>query len=257
MTEWYIREYRCDNGICYKTKFPVRVSSADEKSYAKKKAAVSRAEKGAREAGHEAARLSNCNFAAGRDAYVGLDYSDEGYDRLIARAGTDERDAVYAAADRECANFIRRVRRECDKRGIELRYWYVTSDQDGQTFDEVRAHHHMMVCAEAAEICREKWTAGGSYIRTLWGPDHGDLTAIAEYMVGQVRYIAGNKRYTPSRNLKKAAAGRPVKARRAEAELCVPRGCQQLWRSEYRRGVPQHIRYYRPPELMPAFPDDE
>ena len=124
-------------------------------------------------------------------------------------------------------------------------------------FDEVRAHHHMMVCAEAAEICREKWTAGGSYIRTLWGPDHGDLTAIAEYMVGQVRYIAGNKRYTPSRKLKKAAAGRPVKARRAEAELCVPRGCQQLWRSEYRRGVPQHIRYYRPPELMPAFPDDE
>ena len=256
-TIWYIREYRCDNGVCMKTKFPVRETEAVKKSYGRRRTEIRRAEKCATEAKHEAARLLNCNFRAGRDIYLGLDYSPEGYERLITRAGTDDPDAIYLQAQKEMKNYIRRVQRECAKAGVELRYLYVTSDLDGHTLEPVRAHHHMVVNREALEICLRKWTAGGTWSRKLWARSYGDLTEIAEYMIGQVRYIRNAKRYTPSRNLKKAIACKPVKARKAEAELTVPRGCQKIWRGEYYRGRPQHLRYYRPPESGQAGIEDD
>ncbi len=267
---WYVREYRCDNGVCYKTKFPVRETAAVRKSYSIRRKEIRRAEKGATEAKHEAARLLNCNFRAGRDIYLGLDYSDEGIERLRRRAekgkrdpstplrcaqddrredvGLYDRDALYDAADHECGLWIRRVQRECRKRGIELRYFYITSDLDGKSFEPVRVHHHVVVNVEALEICLEKWKLGGAWDKVLYAHSYGDLTELAEYMIGQVRYRRGAKRYTPSRNLKRPVARKPVKARNPEAELAVPRGCMKIWRGEYYRGRPQHIRYYRPPE---------
>ena len=247
--QWYIREYRCDNGVCYKTKFPVRETASVKKSYSFRRQEIRRAEKGATEAKHEAARLLNCNFKAGRDIYLGLDYSDEGLERLKARAGSDDRDAIYEAADHECALWIRRVQRECKKQGIELRYFYITSDLDGRTFDPVRVHHHVVVNVEALEICLEKWKLGGAWDKVLYAQNYGDLTELAEYMIGQVRYKRGAKRYTPSRNLRRPIARKPVKARNPEAELTVPRGCAKIWRGEYHRGRPQHIRFFRPPDI--------
>lgn len=252
---WYIREYRCDNGICYKTKFPVRETASVKKSYSIRRQEIRRAEKGATEAKHEAARLLNCNFREGRDVYLGLDYSDEGIERLRKRAeimrrdaeGTAcDRDLIYDAADHEAGLWIRRVQRECKKQGIELRYFYITSDLDGHSFDPVRVHHHVVVNAEALEICLKKWNHGGAWDKVLYAHSYGDLTELAEYMIGQVRYRKNMKRYTPSRNLRKPVARKPVKARNPEAELTVPAGCSKIWRSEYYRGRPQHIRFYRP-----------
>ena len=246
--EWYIREYRCDNGICFKTKFPVRVSESVRKAYSIRRTEIRRAEKGATEAKHEAARLLNCNFRACRDFYLGLDYSCEAIERLTDRAGESDRDSIYHAAEHEAGLFIRRVQRECKKQGIELRYLYVTSDLDGHTFEDVRVHHHMVVNAEAVEICLQKWYCGGTWAKKLRARSYGDLTELAEYMIGQVRYFKGAKRYTPSRNLKRPVARKPVKARDPEAELAVPRGCKKIWRGEYYHGRPQHLRYYRPPD---------
>ena len=244
--EWYIREYRCANGICVKTKFPGREDSAARPGTREYDREIRRAERGSKDSKRELALKLNSNFRAGRDAYLGFDYSDEAYDRLVARAGTDERDAVYAEAQREMVNFIRRARRECEKAGIELRYAYVTSDLDGKTLGEVRVHHHMVVNKEAAAICAEKWNSGGVWSRKLYGARHGDLSDLAEYMVGQVRYAKDEKRYTPSRNLRKAEALNPRKAKNSEAELRVPKSCELIWRSEAYVGRPQLVRYFRP-----------
>ena len=246
MTEWYIREYRCKNGITTKTKFPVQT---DGQSFTRQyRRDIRRGERSATKARHECARLVNNNFKAKQDVYLGLDYSDAGLEKLITRAGTDTRDEIYFAAEQEMVNFIRRVQRACKKKGIEFKYIFVTSDQDGKTMDPTRVHHHMIVNKEAAEICESKWQHGGTWARTLWSNQGVDLTDISDYMVNQVRKIRNAKSYTPSRNLERAEARPPVKARSAHAELRCPKGCVQIYRSEYYYGRPQYLRYYRPPD---------
>lgn len=248
-TEWYIRTYRCDNGIEYKTKFPVRETAAVKASYSRMRTAVRRAEKGATEARTELGRLFNCNFKAGRDVCVGLDFSDEALAELERRAGSGDRDALYFEAGKCMSErYIKRLQRACAKAGVELRYAFVVSDMDGVTGEAVRPHVHMVINAEAAELAAEKWYEGGVWMRPLYSHHHGDLQELADYMIGQVRYFPNAKRYKSSRNLKKAVAGRPVKARSAAAELTVPAGCVKIFRSEYHAGRPQHIRYWRPPE---------
>lgn len=199
------------------------------------------------EAKHELAKLLNENFRAAVDYHMVQTYSSEGYDRLVMRAGTDDEDAIYFAAKAECKNFIRRCRRACKKAGIEFRYAFVTSDRDGDTLEPVRVHHHLVVNAEAAAICIEKWMEGEvRKPKELYGDKYGDLTALAEYMIAQVRYFPGEKRYTPSRNLRKVEPGALIKARNPEAELRVPKGCKLIYRSENYVGRPQYVRYYRP-----------
>lgn len=244
--DWFISEYRCANGVCVKTKFPAKGDESARPGTRRYERSVRRAEKGAYEARHELARKLNENFRAGQDVYLGMDYSTAGMERLICRAGTDERDPVYLSAAQEVRNYIRRCKRACDAEGVELRYVYVTSDLDGKTFEEVRVHHHMVVNREAAEICVRKWSAGGIWSKTLYGQKHGDLTHLADYMIGQVRSIEGTKRYTPSRNLRSVRPYTTRKARNPEAELRVPKGCEYIWRSESYAGRPQHLRYYRP-----------
>ena len=89
-TEWYIREYRMKNGICEKTKFPVRVEGEHPNRTSREyKRQVRRAEKNATEAKNTAARIVNNNFLAGLDMTDLLTYSDEGMERLVMKAGTD------------------------------------------------------------------------------------------------------------------------------------------------------------------------
>lgn len=246
--EWFTREYKCANGICVKTKFPAggELPSARPGTRAYKRA-VRRAEKNANEAKHNAAIILNNNFRAKRDHMLGLDYSDAGLDKLILRAGTDERDAVALAADREIYNWVRRVRAECRKRGVTFRCFYVTADMDGETGEEKRVHHHLVVNAEAAEICAEKWTLGGVWDRKLQGGRHGDLTAVAEYMMAQVRQIVpGKARYTATRNMEQPKVTPVRRVRNPEAELRLPKGAALIYRSEVYAGRPQYLRYYRP-----------
>lgn len=244
---WQVREYRCQNGVCEKTKFPVYLGGfvrERTRQYARR---VARAEKLSAESARDLALLMNNNFEAGRDSYLTLDYSQAGMDRLIMRAGTDDADELYRSAEREMTNYTKRLRRACGAAGVELRYAYVTSDMDGKSFAPVRVHHHLVVNAEAAGLAERCWTAGGAKARTLYGA-HGDLSELAAYMIGQVRQEPGKHRYHPSRNLERPEATRPVPAKNPDAPLRVPAGCDFIWRSESYAGRPQVLRYWRPPE---------
>jgi len=246
--EWYIREYRCSNGVCVKTKFPANGDAAPRAGTKSFERDERRAEKGATEARHDMALIANENFAAGRDCYLGLDYSDAALEELVMHAGTDERDELYLAAKKWCLkNYLKRCRRACAAAGVELKYLAVTSDMDGRTGEAVRVHHHMIVNREAAEICRSKWYAGGARLSTLYAAHHGDLTELVEYMINQVRYFPDEKRYSPSRNLRRPWVSPPRRSRNPMAELQVPRGCVLIHRYEGHAGRPQRVRYWRPP----------
>ena len=257
-TQWYIRSYRCDNGIEYKTKFPVRMTEKVRASYSRMRTEIRRAEKGAREARLAMGQELNCTYRVGHDRYMGFDLSDEGLEKIVQRAGSADRDTLYLALDEWFANcFVdKTLRRACKKAGVPLTYHWITSDMDGDTHMPVRPHVHMVINAEAAEIAAQLWKLGGVRNTKLYSHHHGDLQELADYMIGQVRSFAGKKRYHPSRNVKKPVCGKPVKARSAEAELVVPNGCEKIFRSEYHVGRPQHIRYWRPPEARPEFEDE-
>ncbi len=246
-TEWYIREYRMKNGICEKTKFPVRVEGEHPNRTSREyKRQVRRAEKNATEAKNTAARIVNNNFLAGLDMTDLLTYSDEGMERLVMKAGTDGEDEIYLAAKHELALCIERARYACKKDGVELRYCAWTSDRDGNTGKPVRVHHHVIVNREGAEYILRAWKLGEAKSKKLYSASHGDLTDFVEYLMAQTRQIGTEKRYMPSRNLEAPVATRPRLAKNPTAELRLPKGCSFIWRSEGHAGRPQKLRYYRP-----------
>ena len=246
MPEWYITTYRCSNGVEEKTKYPVP-EPAPKDGARKRERAIRRAEKGCSEAKHEVTRLLNENFRAGRDYHITLEYDKAGFEKLKKRAGSLRHDDLLLAADREAVNFIRRVLRECKKLGIELRYLYVVSDKNGKTLEYARPHVHLVVNREALEACLRKWNGGRARESVLYGGRGGDLGDLAFYMIQQTRYIRNRKKYTPSRNLRKAIKLPPVKSKNPEAELRTPEGCVKIWQAETRGGKAQHLRYWRPP----------
>jgi len=256
-TEWYIREYRMKNGICEKTKFPVQVEGERPVRTGREyKRQIRRAEKNATEAKNTAARIANNNFRAGLDVTDLLTYSDEGMERLIMKAGTDEEDALYLAARHEMSLCIERARYACRKDGVELKYCAWTSDRDGKTGAPVRVHHHVIVNREGAEYILRAWKLGEAKSKRLYSANHGDLTDYVEYLMSQSRQIGTEKRYMPSRNLEAPVATRPRLAKNPAAELRLPKGSKFIWRSEGHAGRPQKLRYYRP-GLREEEPDEE
>lgn len=253
--EWYISTRVCDNGIEYKTKYPMPQSRGRALSGERKRRAVRRAEKSAASSALELGQTLNCNFQVSRDCYVTLSYSKTGMEILhsIADAlpdGLSKRDALYEAAERFAADrFLKRLRRACRKAGVELRYAYVTSDMDAHTKRARRVHHHMVINAEALPLAQQCWREGGFAHGRLYSHHRGDLQELADYMIGQVRRRPGKSSYHPSRNLAAPIRTEPVRALHPMAELQVPRGCEKIWRSESMAGRPQHVRYWRPPEL--------
>ena len=195
------------------------------------------------------ARLLNANFGPG-DLLMGLDYSKAGFKRLLAAAAlpadiSEEEGAarIRKAAERELRLVLRRVKRELEKEGISLRYVAITSDMDGSTGETVRIHHHLVVPAAAKEAFKKKWAVLGG---VDWSPleDQDDYTAIAEYFIRQVRHVPDEKKYIPSRNLIRPQPKDRIAA--GGAELRVPRDGKLLYRSEFRPGQPQYIRYVLP-----------
>ena len=88
---------------------------------------------------------------------------------------------------------------------------------------------------------------GGVNWETLW--DREDQTDLAVYLCQQVRRIPDAAKYIPTRNLV-----RPQPVDRIAinaAELRVPKDASLLYRSPYRPGQPQYIRYVLP-EKDPA-----
>lgn len=253
---WYTREYIAANGVCEKTKYPVVIDGAVSLSGREYKRRVRRAEKNATQAKHEAARIVNNNFRAGRDRFITATLSEDGMQKLIARAGTDDRDALLLAMRHEAELWIDRARNRCKKAGVELRYFAVVSDLDGKTLEHVRPHIHVIANREAAACMEDAWKLGAVGSRKLYAPHHGDLTDLVEYMLGQTRQLGTEKRYIPSRNLRPPVATTPRPARNPNAELRVPKGCELIFRSEQRAGRPQKLRYYRPARYLTE-EDDE
>lgn len=152
-------------------------------------------------------------------------------------------EAIRQAAEKELINCLRRVKRELQKAGIELRYHLaITSDMDGDTGEQVRVHHHLVVNREAREAFFAKWTLGGVFSEPL--AKQKDYTPLAEYLLRQVRRVKDEKKYTCSRNLIRPQPRDRVAL--SDAEVRVPKGGELLFRGAYRPGQPQYIRYVMP-----------
>ena len=249
---WYIRTYTCDNGVEYKTKFPVSECVSYTKSRKKKSAYIARAERCATDAAHELGRLLNCNFITGVDFHLVLTYSDKGLEELQKKAGAEDTEQLIRQAKREYDNCMKRAKYRAEKKAIEIKAAAVLSITNPETGELVRIHHHVVINANAAPLLAECWRAGDVRMRVLYSHNGPDLQELADYMIAQAARVGADKRYTHTRNLNRAEVSRPIKARNPAAELKVPRECREIWRSEYKPGRPQHIRYYRPP----ATPND-
>lgn len=253
----YIKEIRCRNGVVERTKYFVRSSAAEGTVRAKREARKGAAR--ADNAERQLARLLNNNFDAGKDIHVVLEYTERQIKQIAekAEAGTGartddtraKRDRMFCAAQRDLANFIRRCRRECAKEGTDLKYVGATSDMDGETGKKARLHHHFICNAEAAEAVRKKWR-GTAWIGELYNVN-GDLSALASYIIAQVRPVEGTQRYVPSRNLEQPETSEPLPlignaALHMDSEMRVPKGAVLLYRSTYARGATQYIRFLEP-----------
>lgn len=264
---WVIRTYVSGN-VGEKIKF--FVPGARPKKKKQYKSDVRKQEQNFYSSERNLARLINANFRQG-NVILGLDYSAEGIGFIEQKAmemiqeteksAAEKRACVCAcdnnigirddeefmravreAAEHELRLCFRRVKRVCEKKGIEFKCLAITSDMDGETGEAVRVHHHLIVSREVAEIFREKWTWGGSFIETMRKQE--DYTEIAHYFISQVRKIPDSKKYISTRNLVRPKPKDKVAV--SGAEVRVPKGCKLLFRSEYNEHRPQYIRYYVP-----------
>ena len=254
---WVTRTYEAGD-MGEKTKFFVPGSRPTGKIRRRDRDAVRKQEQNEYSAQKSLARLIHANFRAG-DWLLGLDYSEEGMEKLLTWAretgllvdSEDEMlnmDARWTAASHMLDNCLRRVKRHMEKAGIELKAIYVTSDMDGETEEHVRVHHHLVVNREAREAfvkAWEKFGMGGVSWSALWD-SQTDRTAIAEYLIRQVRRIPDAKKYRSTRNLVRPKPRDRIVL--SDAELRVPKGGELTFRQEYKPGRPQYIRYVLPEE---------
>lgn len=274
MKEGYyvIRTYEA-GAIGEKTKFFVPGKRPEGKMSRRQKNAVRKAEQNEYSAQKALARLINANFGNG-DLLMGLDYNGIGLKRIEHWARkhdlpidseneSEKQNALWEAASHELDIALRRVKRKLEKRGIELRAIYCTSDMNGDTGEIVRVHHHLVVNGDAKEAFKDAWEKyglGSVDWEYLW-PDQLDRTPIAEYLIRQVRRIPDAKKFRSTRNLKRPKAKDRVVY--TDNELQVPRGGKLIFRQEQeqklvfsRTGLnrqSQYIRYILPEKKCAVF----
>ncbi len=237
-----------------KTKYWVPGRRPDRRNRKKEKAEIRKQEQNEWSAIKRSARIINANFHKG-DLLIGLDYSSAGMKRLEAYIEKSDfqlglkcednpeaayREQRWLAAERELKLCIRRVKRELGPLGGKLKVFAVTSDMDSDTGEQVRVHHHLIVPAFAKEQFIEKWKEIGSVDFEQLSAQK-DYLPLAEYMMKQVRRVPDRKKYFVTRNMI-----RPVPVDRiavSGAELRPPKGDVLLFRSAYRPGQAQYIRY--------------
>ncbi len=260
---WVIRTYESGE-IGEKTKFFISGTRPTGKTKRNEKREIRKQEKNEYACIKAVARLINANFCSG-DLLLGLDYSPEGYERILkwgrehglgvdAEDETVRRDAIYEAAAHEQEQCLRRVKRKMKKQGLELKAIYITSDMDGETGELVRAHHHLIVQAEAKEAFKDAWEKYGlgSVDYTPLSEHQKDRTAMAEYLIRQVRRIPDAKKYHSTRNLVRPQPKDRIAV--SDSEIRVPKNSALLFRQEYKPGCPQYIRYLKIPKEK--IPDD-
>ena len=200
------------------------------------------------------ARIVNNNFRNG-DYFLTLTYRPKEHEKLFRRAAHLRKKSEYAAYDEQrllivaaalvLDNWIRRVQDKCKKLGIIFKYFAVTAD--GHKSDDGasgRIHHHVIVSGAAMEVCMEKWTAGFGRASPLWDKQK-DRTPLVEYMIKQVKYYTHAKAYRPSRNLEPPIVKDHIVFTNEPPQ--PPRGATVQYRSEWRPGFPQYIRYIPKP----------
>lgn len=245
---WVVRTYEA-GAVGEKTKFFVPGKRPIGKDRRREKSEIKKQEQNEYSSQKSLARTINANYHAG-DILLGIDYSDSGLRKIFAalyrseeyKLADDEqkRDMEYDAADHAAVLYLRRLKRELKKDGIEMRYILVTSDMDVDTGERVRVHHHLIVNKEARDKLVDKWGLGSVDIKPL--SEQGDYTPLAEYLLKQVRRIENAKKYTSSRNLIRPQPKDRVAL--SDAPLRVPKGGKLIFCGEYRPNAPQYIRYF-------------
>lgn len=236
---WVIRTYKA-GAVGEKIKYYVP-GEKPTRSQRRMKTEIKKQEHNEGSQRRRVARMIRANFSE-RDSLVSLSYDNAS---LKALGEGLEEDGLYHAAHHQLRLWLRRVRRACAAAGVELRYIAVTSDLDTDTGELVRVHHHVIMNAEAAELCAAKWKKGRTHRENLKSEEEDPTRAyLAGYLLDQARRMEEDKKYIPSRNLvipqpkDRAAAG--------GAELSVPRGGELLYRSAYIPGQAQYLCYVLP-----------
>lgn len=198
---------------------------------------VNKLEKNEKQSEKNLARILNANFGES-GMLVGLDYSDAAYRRLFGECSS--REEIIQIAEHQMSLCLRRVQREAKKRGIEVKAVPVTADMDGETKEQVRVHHHVVVNIEAAELFGEKWKHG-KRVDYKYLQAQKDRTPLAHYLMEQHLHIPNSKAYITTRNLDRPKCVDRIA--RNGAEIALPRNCELLYRSAHTMGFNQYLRY--------------
>lgn len=241
---WIIRTYQSGR-IGEKIKYWVP-GARPTKSKRKMRSDIRKQKQNEVDATRRLARVINCNFKGG-DLWDALTYDPENYNRLMERIpdhldGEQARDFLYALADHELENYIRRCRRACKKAGLDFKFIAITSDMNGETQEPVRIHHHIITTREAAEVCRSQWQNGGIEKDYVW--DETDHYGLAKYVMDQVRRIPDAKKYRRSRNL--LTPDPKDRLAKTGKEVQPPKDAEIIYRAAYTPGRPQYVRYILP-----------
>lgn len=226
--------------------FPVGNATKPRKGKKKGSTTVRKQDQNDKDAARRLSRVLNCNYGPG-DIFLSLTYSPARFEKIIMNIKKDGRDATpdtireYAIHERD--KFLRRVKRDLKKTGVELKYIAATSDIDGSTGELVRIHHHMVVQKAAFDFIFKQWSKEEVNYKPL--RDQDDYTPIAEYILKQVRRQPDEKKYTASRNMKKPEIKEKLVLVRKE--LTAPKNAKVMYRGEYDRETAfQYVRYIAP-----------
>ena len=198
---------------------------------------VNKLEKNEKQSEKNLARILNATFGKS-GVLVGLDYSDKAYSQLFGKCKS--REEIAEVAEHQLSLCLRRVQREAKKRGIEIVAVLTTADCDGETGEEVRVHHHVVVNEEAAELFGEKWKHGKD-VDYEYLSRQKDRTPLAHYLMAQHARVPHGKAYITTRNIKRAKCVDRIA--KNDAEIALPRNCELLYRSAHVRGLSQYLRY--------------
>ena len=134
---------------------------------------------------HKLIRIANANFGS-HDLKIELTYSAEHLPE------DDE------AAARELRNFLRRVKRYRQSRGLsELKYIAVTEKGPRSG----RYHHHLIMNGDIELFDLVQLWGNGIVGTDMLQFDQDGIASLARYMMKQAREFIGKKKYTRSRNL--------------------------------------------------------
>lgn len=159
--------------------------------------------------------LMNANFHPG-DYHVTLTYTKE------------DRPKSIAAAKKDRAVFLDRLRRHMKKEGIPFKYIIAT-----EVGKRGALHHHLVMNQVSTDWIREAWKKGRIDIRPL--DDTGQYSKLAEYFakyISQFKQMGGKGRaWTRSKNLDRPETKRRIVRNRGYFKE-VPRAKKGYWLDE-------------------------